>query len=93
MVAAAHVVGNMVKLAGANLGESFFNKEVGQAIQMIDGAWRLDAAADIQTRGRKWAASALSSSFISLRSMRLDSSIPSSRGFWRRFGFRFAIVE
>ncbi|GMK56480.1 hypothetical protein CspeluHIS016_0303200 [Cutaneotrichosporon spelunceum] len=36
MVAAAHVVGNMVKLAGANLGESFFNKEVGQAIQMID---------------------------------------------------------
>lgn len=43
MVAAAHVVGNMVKLAGANLGESFFNKEVGQAIQMIDGEFRLRA--------------------------------------------------
>lgn len=36
MVAAAHVIGNMVKIAGANLGESFFQKEVGQAIQMID---------------------------------------------------------
>jgi hypothetical protein len=52
MVAAAHVVGNMVKLAGANLGESFFNKEVGQAIQMIDGGWRHMCLADIRLKAR-----------------------------------------
>jgi hypothetical protein len=37
MMAAAHVVGNMVQLAGVMLGESFFNKEVDLALQMIDG--------------------------------------------------------
>ena len=34
--AAAHVVGNMVRIAGANLGESWFNKEVGQALQLLE---------------------------------------------------------
>lgn len=38
MVSAAHVVGNMVKVAGANLPDSFFTKEVGQALQIMDGA-------------------------------------------------------
>jgi FKBP12-rapamycin complex-associated protein len=37
MLAAARVVGNMIKIAGATLGESFFDKEVGQALQMLDG--------------------------------------------------------
>lgn len=37
MTNAANVVGNMVQIAGVNLGESFFTKEVGQALQMIDG--------------------------------------------------------
>lgn len=37
MVSAAHVVGNMVKCAGANLPDSFFTKEVGQALQIMDG--------------------------------------------------------
>lgn len=37
MVSAARVVGNMVRIAGINLGESFFTKEVNQALQMIDG--------------------------------------------------------
>ncbi|WOO83672.1 Serine/threonine-protein kinase tor2 [Vanrija pseudolonga] len=36
MVSAARVVGNMVRIAGINLGESFFTKEVNQALQMID---------------------------------------------------------
>lgn len=36
MVAAAHVIGNMIKIAGTNLGESFFQKEVGQAVQILD---------------------------------------------------------
>ncbi|KAL7421428.1 phosphatidylinositol kinase-related protein kinase tor1 [Cryptotrichosporon argae] len=36
MLAAAHVVGNMVRIAGLTLGESFFQKEVGQALIMID---------------------------------------------------------
>jgi FKBP12-rapamycin complex-associated protein len=37
MVAAARVVGNMVRIAGATLGESFFSKEIGQALQMLEG--------------------------------------------------------
>lgn len=37
MIAAAKVVGNMVEVAGAIMGESFFNKEVGQALQALDG--------------------------------------------------------
>lgn len=39
MMAAAHVIGNMVQIAGVNLGDSFFTKEVGQALQMIDGGY------------------------------------------------------
>jgi FKBP12-rapamycin complex-associated protein len=31
------IVGNMVRIAGITLGESFFTKEVGQALQMMDG--------------------------------------------------------
>jgi hypothetical protein len=28
----------MVRITGVTLGESFFNKEVGQALQMLEGA-------------------------------------------------------
>lgn len=42
MTNAANVVGNMVQIAGVNLGESFFTKEVGQALQMIDGEQPID---------------------------------------------------
>jgi hypothetical protein len=31
------VVGNMISIAGATLGESFFVKEIGQAIQLLEG--------------------------------------------------------
>jgi len=37
MLAAAKVVGNMISIAGATLGESFFVKEIGQAIQLLEG--------------------------------------------------------
>lgn len=37
MVAAARVVGNMVRIAGATLGDPFFTKEIGQALQMLEG--------------------------------------------------------
>lgn len=41
MSAAAKVVGNMVEVAGAILGESFFNKEIGLALQSLDGELHL----------------------------------------------------
>lgn len=57
-------IGNMVELSGPILGESFFNKEVGQALQLLDGmyliiypAWNL---ADAQTRDPKQGDSAVS---------------------------------
>jgi hypothetical protein len=37
MVAAARVVGNMVRIAGGTLGDPFFTKEIGQALQMLEG--------------------------------------------------------
>ena len=37
MLAAAKVVGNMIGIAGATLGESFFIKEIGQAVQLFEG--------------------------------------------------------
>lgn len=37
MLAAAKVVGNMIGIAGTTLGESFFVKEIGQAIQLLEG--------------------------------------------------------
>jgi FKBP12-rapamycin complex-associated protein len=42
MLAAAKVVGNMIGIAGATLGESFFVKEIGQSIQLLEGgsSWR-----------------------------------------------------
>jgi len=38
MSAAAHVVGKMVQVAGPNLGESWFQKEIGQALNQLEGA-------------------------------------------------------
>lgn len=37
MVSAARVVGNMVRIAGATLGDPFFTKEIDQALQMLEG--------------------------------------------------------
>lgn len=39
MVSAARVVGNMVRIAGATLGDSFFTKEIDQALQMLEGPY------------------------------------------------------
>lgn len=45
MSAAAHVVGKMVQVAGPNLGDSWFQKEIGQALNQLEGAYaRLDHA-------------------------------------------------
>ena len=30
--------GNMVQIAGVTMGEAWFNKEVGQALQLLEGA-------------------------------------------------------
>jgi hypothetical protein len=37
MLSAARVVGNMVRIAGATLGDPFFTKEIDQALQMLEG--------------------------------------------------------
>lgn len=45
----ADVTGGMVELSGPILGESFFSKEIGQALQLLDGMF--DFRAEETTAG------------------------------------------
>ena len=81
-----------MQIAGPNLGESWFTKEIGQALVLLEGekAPRVTRTATHgQIRDRKLDASVVFSFFTNSRQTRQDCSTPSSRECLTKYGFRF----